>query len=58
MLKILLILVLSPFILLGATLLVCAVIGAGFEFIIKLAIIAAIICGMKYVFTICKEKTP
>ena len=55
MLRLLLVLILSPFLILGATLLVCAVISAGFEVLVKIAIIAAIICGCKYVFSKCKE---
>lgn len=55
MFRLLTVLILSPFIILGATLLVCAVISAGFEVILKIAIIAAIICGVKFVFSKCKE---
>lgn len=55
MFRLLTVLILSPFIILGATLLVCAVISAGFEVILKIAIIAAIICVVKFVFSKCKE---
>lgn len=56
MLRLLLVLILSPFLILGATLLVCAVIGAGFEVIVKLAMIAAIVCGIRFVFSKCREE--
>lgn len=53
--KVLLVIVLSPFILLVITTLISAILETGFDMIIKLAIIAAIVCGCKYVFTKAKE---
>lgn len=53
MLKLLLILIVSPFIILAATAAICALIASGFETIIKLAIIACIICGVRWVFAKC-----
>ena len=55
-LRLLLVLILSPFILLGATILVCIIIGSGWEMICKVAIIAVILCLMKYVWSICGKK--
>ena len=55
MLKLLLVLILSPVIILGATLLVCSIIAAGFDVVVKIAIIAAILCGVRFVFAKCKE---
>ena len=55
MLKLLLVLILSPVIILGATLLVCSIIAAGFDVVVKMAIISAILCGVRFVFAKCKE---
>lgn len=56
MFKILLILILSPIILVVATLAICAVISAGFETVVKVAIIALIVCLCRYIFALAKEK--
>lgn len=55
-LRLLLVLILSPFILLGATILVCAIIGMGWEMILKIAAIAGILCLLKYVWSVCGKK--
>lgn len=56
MLRLLVLLILSPFIILGATILVCAIIGMGWNMILKIGAIALILCMLKFVWTYCGNK--
>lgn len=50
MLRILLVLILSPIIILAATTLVFGIIATGFEAIVKITMVAAILCFVRIVF--------
>lgn len=56
MFKIILVLVLSPLILIAATMLICAIIGAGFDALIKVVAILLVIAIVRYIFALAKEK--
>lgn len=56
MFKILLVLVLSPLILIAATMLICTIISAGFDVLIKVVAILLVIAVVRYIFALAREK--